>query len=167
MRNEATIEKRLDQARRVSAWAVAFEQEPEGLFPDTYGRVPYARKVNLTNSSTEAVYELVVYLVWVQGAAPHTGEELQARSGGGKGGIFRRRAIVQILPPGNYWLKLAGPTNTPMQGRLGVEVAFTDGAGRHWVRRVPSGNLESLDSTPVRHYGIGFPLPTYTKLEPW
>jgi hypothetical protein len=33
-----------------------------------------------------------------------------------------------------------------MQGRIGVEVAFTDGAGRHWVRRAPTGSLEPLES---------------------
>jgi hypothetical protein len=54
-----------------------------------------------------------------------------------------------------------------MQGRLGVEVAFTDGAGRHWVRRAPTGNLGSLEAAPVEHYNIGRPLGTYTKIEPW
>jgi len=52
-----------------------------------------------------------------------------------------------------------------MQGRLGLEVAFTDGAGRHWVRRVPSGDLELLEVAPVEHYGIGRPLPPYNQLE--
>lgn len=96
------------------------------------------------------MYEVVVYLVWVQGSAPHTGEATEAHYrgelNGAQGGIWRMRAIVQALPPGNYQFDLAGPTNSPMQGRIGVEVAFTDGAGRHWVRRAPTGSLEPLES---------------------
>jgi hypothetical protein len=164
-------EKRLEQARRVSAWTDKFDEEMHGLFDEGFGRVPWAQQIKLTNSSGEAVYEVVAYLVWVQGSAPRTGEatETHYRSGpnSAEGGIFRMRAIVQVLPPGNYRLDLAGPTNTPMQGRLSLEVAFTDGAGRHWVRRVPTGNLEALAIAPVAHYGITRPIPTYNKLEPW
>jgi hypothetical protein len=108
------------------------------------------------------VYELVAYLVWVQGSGARTGEEMQ---GGGE--ATRMRAILRILPPGTFALTVDGPTNSPMAGQLGLEVAFTDGAGRHWVRRVPSGNLESLDATPVEHYGITRPLPPYNQLVPW
>jgi hypothetical protein len=156
-RRQANAEKVLDQARRVSAWAEVLKE------PD----FPYARRLNLTNSSAEPIYEVVVYLVWVQGSAPGTGEAIESHYRPSRGDISRVRAIVQVLPPGNYWLKVPGPTNSPMQGRLGVEVAFTDGAGRHWVRRVPTGNLQRLDATPVQHYGIGRTLPKYDLIKPW
>jgi hypothetical protein len=154
-----TLKKQLDQARRVCGWATPLAQlspTPGG------GSRPYAQQLHLSNSSPEPVYELVAYLVWVQWAAARTGEEMEGRDG-----AWMMRAIVQVLPPGNFRLTLSGPTNTPMQGRLGVEVAFTDAAGRHWVRRVPSGNLERLDATPVKHYRIPRPLPPYDDPEPW
>lgn len=158
IRNEANIEKRLDQARRVCGWVTSLGQLPQS----PCGPRPHSQRLQFSNSSPEPVHELVAYLVWVQGSGPRTGEEMQ-----GHHGATRMRAIVQVLPPGNFRVTLDGPADTPAGGRLGLEVAFTDGAGRHWVRRVPSGNLESLDVTPVAHYGIGRPLPPYDQLEPW
>ncbi len=159
-RRQADVERRLDQARRVCGWATAVGQLPQ----KTTGGGPrlYSHRLNLSNSSPEPVHELVAYLVWVQGSGPRTGEEMEAFSE-----VMRMRAIIQVLPPGNFSLILDGPSNAPMQGRLGVEIAFTDGAGRHWVRRVPSAKLESLDIAPVEHYKIGRPLPPYDQAIPW
>lgn len=166
VRDAENIEKRLDQARRISVWSVPL---PAEQLPADYAEMEHVvdpRRVRLTNSSAEAVYEVVAYLVWVQGAAPRTAEETQ-QFYSQSGGIQRMRAIVQVLPPGNFWFNLAGPPSSPMQGRLGLEVAFTDGAGRHWVRRARSGNLEELDANPIRQFGIGYPVPPYVKIEPW
>lgn len=163
VRDEANIEKRLGQARRISAWSVPLDGDlpPEFRYLE---HVNDPRQVNLTNSSTEAVYNVVAYLVWMQGAAPRTAEEIAKYSEG-----HRMRAIVQVLPPGNYKLVLPGPSNHPMQGQghLGLEIAFTDGAGRHWIRRAASGALKSLDTDPITHFGINRPLPPYNKIEPW
>lgn len=163
VRDAETIEKQLDQARRVSAWSVPIADVPAGLFPIAM-QTPDAQQVNLTNSSAEAVYNVVAYLVWMQGAAPHTAEEIEKW-----GGAHRMRAIVQVLPPGNYKMVLPGPSDHPMQGqgRLGLEVAFTDGAGRHWVRRARTGKLESLAADPISHFGISRPLPPYNQIDPW
>lgn len=166
-RRQALIEKRLDQARRVCGWITSLGTESSKF--SHLSHVRYAQRLYLSNSSAEPVYELVAYLVWVQGAAPRNGEaqENHYRGLGDTGGdVARVRAIVQVLPPGNYRLDLAGPPTQPMQGRLGLEVAFTDGAGRHWVRRAPTGDLEPLDTSPVKHYGISRPL-TYNELETW
>jgi hypothetical protein len=46
-----------------------------------------------------------------------------------------------------------------MQGRCGAEVAFTDRAGRHWIRRA-TGALEELDVSPIEFLergGLGGP----------
>jgi len=156
IRHEANAEKQVEQARRVCGWATSLGSQPMG------GPRPYAHRIRFSNSSAEPVHGLVAYLVWVQGAGPRTGEEMQSHDA-----YYRsRRVIVQILPPGNYVLTLDGPTNMVPQGRLGLEVAFTDSAGRHWVRRVPSGELERLDAPPVKHYGIPIPLPPYDEPEP-
>lgn len=39
----------------------------------------------------------------------------------------------------------------------GVEIAFRDGSGMNWVRRV-DGLLEELGTNPVRHYQLEQPL---------
>jgi hypothetical protein len=39
---------------------------------------------------------------------------------------------------------------------VGVEIAFSDAAGRHWLRRA-DGGLESLPEAPLRHYGLTDP----------
>lgn len=154
----AVAEKRIDQARRVCGWITR-----AGLTENQTVLHPYGQRVLLSNTSTEPAYELVAYLVWSQGAAPHTGEQLQTHPYENLRGI---RAIVQVLPPGNFQLFLEGPTNQPMQGQLGLEVAFTDAAGRSWVRRVPSGDLQELENGPVQHYNIGRPL-QYHQIAPW
>lgn len=44
-----------------------------------------------------------------------------------------------------------------------LRFAFTDAAGRHWIRRA-TGTLESISSEPVRHYGLSEPV-DWTELE--
>lgn len=156
---------RLNLARRVCGWATPRETETKD------GLERYPEQIYFSNTSGEPVYELIAYLVYVQGAAASTGEEVESffRSdpyqnypGIGVGDV---RVIVQILPPGNFHLKLESYPDHPQQGRLGLEVAFSDGSGGQWVRRVPSGVLEPLASGPVAHYGIELPL-DYNVLEP-
>jgi hypothetical protein len=92
----------------------------------------------LRNGSHEPVYNAVVDFVWLQGAAWHTAQQapegLEAN---------RIRAILQVLPPGDYTVDIAGPTNHVTQGAPGVELAFTDAANRNWVR----GATGQLDLT--------------------
>jgi hypothetical protein len=76
-------------------------------------------------------------------------------------GVFR---AYRLSRPGISTSCCLKGNNCPR--RLGLEVAFTDGAGRHWVRRAPTGDLKPLDANPVKHYGISRPL-TYNELEDW
>lgn len=144
-REETNAEKRVAQARRVSAWYE--KRRIERGWP--------IQVVRLSNTSPEPVYSVVTYLVWVQGAGPKTGEETEESDVP----IHRMRAIAQVLPPGEFAIQVPGPSplSAPSQGVLGVEVAFTDSAGRHWVRRVPSGELAELHEAPVAHYRVGRP----------
>jgi hypothetical protein len=157
---------RLDLVRRVCGWATPLETETK----DGLERSP--EHIYFSNTSGEPVYELIAYLVYVQGAAASTGEEVESFFRGDPYqnypgvGVWDVRAIVQILPPGNFHLKLESYPDHPQQGQLGLEVAFSDGSGGHWVRRVPSGVLEPLASGPVEHYGIDAPL-DYNVVTPW
>lgn len=117
----------------------------------------------LGNSAAEPVYNVVAYLVWVQGAAYRTGEEAEAhassaQSGDGPGSrIHDIRLVIQALPPGRFIVDVAGPGNSPMQGQPGVEVAFTDRAGLHWVRRA-MGDIVELNVDPLEHYQVCRPV---------
>lgn len=113
--------------------------------------------VTLRNASSEPVYDVVVWLVLVQGAGPRSGEE-SAKVGG------MRPATLAILPPGSYWSSVGG-WSPGMYARPGVEVAFTDAAGRHWVRRA-HGRLDQLASDSVTHYGLSRPVDWETMPDP-
>jgi hypothetical protein len=59
---------------------------------------------------------------------------------------------VSILPSGDYrvWIQGTG-WGRALSGRRAAEVAFTDRAGSHWIRRA-TGQLEELAEDPIIHY---------------
>lgn len=144
------------QAQRVYGWHVPPAAPPSDSSAlaslMTVGADKFS--LHLGNSSEEPVYEVVAYLVWVQGAAHRTGEEAEQYDGQS---IYDNRAVLQTLPPGRFVVKLNGPSDQPMQGQLGVELAFTDHAGRHWIRRA-TGALHKINDAPLSHYGVHRPL---------
>ena len=74
--------------------------------------------------------------------------------------IRQFRAVVQTLPPGKYWLTI----DPPMES-LGLEIAFADAAGRHWVRRV-TGELCERDTGALHYCDIASPV-EYHLLNQW
>ena len=90
----------LDLARRVCGWATPLETETK----DGLERSP--EHIYFTNTSGEPVYELIAYLVYVQGAAASTGEEVESffRDDPYQNypgiGIWDVPAIAQILASG-------------------------------------------------------------------
>jgi hypothetical protein len=60
---------------------------------------------------------------------------------------------MSLLPPGTWrtWISGRGWGGI-LSGRLGVDLAFTDRAGLHWVRRA-NGQLEELPADPLAHPG--------------
>jgi hypothetical protein len=134
---------RTAQARRISGWI-------DGTLPDpSDAAAPLASPATLLNASDEPVYRVIAWLVLVQGAGPQTGEEMQQMA------PFSP-AMLAILPPGRYVVRLPGDWGG-MFRRPGVEVAFTDAAGRHWIRRA-TGRLEEIPNDPVEHYGVDRPV---------
>jgi hypothetical protein len=59
---------------------------------------------------------------------------------------------VSLLPPGSWrtWIPGEGWTGI-MAGRGGVDAAFTDGAGTHWIRRA-LGDLRELAEPPLEYF---------------
>lgn len=147
-------ERHREQARLIAGWVGPGDREED--------RTPFY----LLNGSAEPVYNVVATIVLIQGAAPDTGEEWQRFARDRKeqsGEYFQTPATTAaILLPGRWrvWIPKAGWTGL-MAGRAGGEVAFTDRAGAHWVRR-GKGELEELSQPPFEHFGLHGPFDLVT-----
>ncbi len=146
-------ERHWSQARLVSAWAGPPEPDlsAHGANDGPRGRTP----IYLLNGSLEPVYTLVVSIVFIQGAAPHTTEKmLEAARPRDSGNAWAQAPVttLSILPPGNWRIWIPGTHWAGvLAGRSGAEVAFSDRAGAHWVRRA-LGKLEELPKPPFEYF---------------
>lgn len=63
--------------------------------------------------------------------------------------------VLAMLPPGRRELDLSGVAANwrPGDDAFGVEVAFSDASGRHWLRQA-DGALHSIAVPAWRHYGL-------------
>ena len=122
------------QAERVSVWP---------------GPSADPQPVALLNHSDEPVYEAVATFVFIDGSGPTRGEEVSPE-------LAARRVRVGVIPPGRWRVCVDGGWNG-MYSRLGLEVAFTDRAGAHWVRRA-GGRLEQLPQGAFDYFELTRPL---------
>lgn len=135
-RIKRTREERRSQATLVSGW-------PEG---EKVTNNAYITATVLLNNSDEPVYEVVVSLVLVQGAGPRRGEDLDST---------HHRPVLSILPPGKWVVEVSGK-GFGMGLRPGIEIAFTDRRGHHWIRRT-DGTLQEITKNAVDYYALGRP----------
>lgn len=118
----------------------------------------------LANASELPVFSVVAWVVATGGTVPSTGEAwvatIRSAAGPSDGGVVVREqvtpALLPLLPPGSTALDLPAWARSGSAGRPGVELAFTDASGRHWIRRA-GGRLERLDVPAWRHYGFTSP----------
>jgi len=139
-------ERHRAQARLISAMPGPTEPE-EGLHP-LAGR----SAIDCINASSEPAYNVVLGIVFIQRAAPHTTEDmLKLRLGSGEvAGV--PTTTLSILPPGRTRAWIPGTHWTSaMAGRAGAEIAFTDRAGSHWIRRA-TGELDELPVDPLEYF---------------
>jgi hypothetical protein len=149
-RRERTSEQRKRQARQVSAWIARLQVARPA--DDDGGPITGVTTAAVLNASDEPVYRVIAWLVLYPGA-PGTGEEVaHGISRGGDG-----PATIGVLPPGSFELDLPAFDPPGMMKRPAVEIAFTDAAGRHWIRR-QNGQLDEIKKVPAFHYGLGEPL---------
>jgi photosystem II stability/assembly factor-like uncharacterized protein len=143
-RKREAVERRGAQAQLVAATLGAEERSADG--PEA-GRTA----TNLINSSPEPVWALVIAIVLIQGAAPATTEawlELRKRDPAVRLPI----TTVSTLPAGKHRVWVRGTAWAGLlSGRAGVEVAFTDRASNHWIRRA-KGQLEPLPEDPIEYF---------------
>lgn len=135
---DAVAERQQQQAARVSIW---WGGHQPGETNDW---------LIMMNRSDAPVYQVIAFLVLVQGSGPTSGEELVAS------GPTEWIATMTNLPPGRWRVAVPGGWGG-MSRRPGAEIAFLDAAGESWVRRA-NGQLERLPSEPPEHYGLSRPL---------
>lgn len=104
--------------------------------------------LEVMNSSNDIVYEVVLTLVFTQGAAWHDGRGLKGQ--GRKDG----RVLLSCVAPGKT-VRQIGPVDTSMHRVPGCEIAFTDRCGRSWVRSA-NRKLRRIHfrKSPVEYYGL-------------
>lgn len=135
---------RNEQASRVAAFEVpasSIETEAPSAFC-------------LTNSSDGPIYEAGVVL-------EAYGHEFNS---GGAPPASDRLVRLAVVPPGK-WLITFDNSIRGMSKIQAAELAFTDQAGRHWLRTT-SGDLRHLDTSMIEHYGVQLPF-TPTPLTPY
>lgn len=142
------IEHHLEQARLVAAYMGEQDKAEDELETPTadQGRTAFY----LANNSPEPVYSVVVGLVFVQGAGPRTLEDmidLNQKQYSRRGPV----TTISILPGGLYRVWIGGTGwHQILSGRAGVDIAFTDRAGAHWIRRA-TGQLDELAMPPLEY----------------
>src|SRR5262249_10342685 len=144
IRDKADARLRADraQAEAISGWYGGTETRTAAMRPEEVPRT----KMYVLNRSDAPVYRAVVTLAFLSGSPPKTGEQWVQQTGG----LHSSRA-VGALPPGQ-WRFYVGSGWGASGARPGVEVAFTDTGGRHWIRRA-DGRLDSIEADAMTHYG--------------
>ena len=124
-------DKRKEQAARITAWIVA-NQNSNQKTEDV---------IRISNQSPSPVYHCVAAFVINE----HDGRHSQAH--------YRR--MVTALPPGE-WQLVAPKGWGGMHYRPGVEIAFTDAHGVHWIRN-SVGQLRESPIDAIKHFGVELP----------
>ena len=124
-------DKRKEQAVRITAWVLT-NQKSDQKTEDI---------IRISNQSSSPVYRCVATFVINE----QDGRHFQAD--------YRR--IVTTLPPGE-WQLVAPKGWRGMSARPGVEIAFTDAHGVHWMRNAV-GQLHESPIDAIKHYGVELP----------
>jgi len=141
--DEARQDRRYAQARLVSSMPGPVNRS------DTAWSASGTSSVDCINTSAEPVYNVVVGVVFLQGAGPRTMEDMLTSFGSAPPPV----TTLSLLAPGRWRAIIQGSGFTSiLSGRPGTEVAFTDRAGVHWIRRA-SGALDSIDEDPLTYFG--------------
>lgn len=124
-------DKRKEQAARITAW-IQTDQKSDQKTQDI---------IRISNQSSSPVYRCVATFVIDEQDGRHSPAD------------YRR--IVTALPPGE-WQLVAPKGWRGMHARPGVEIAFTDAHGVHWIRNAV-GQLRENSIDAIKHYGIELP----------
>ncbi|WP_454926151.1 hypothetical protein [Actinomyces oris] len=124
-------DKRKEQAVRITVWVLT-NQKSDQKTDDV---------IRISNQSFSPVYRFVVTVV------------INEQNGSHYPAWYRR--IFTALPPGEW--QLTAPKGwRRMSARPGVEIAFTDAHGVHWLRNAV-GHLHERPIDAIKHYGVELP----------
>ena len=124
-------DKRKEQAASIAAWILTDQKSDP--------KTEYI--IRISNQSFSPVYRCVATFVIKEQDGRHFPAD------------YRR--IVTALPPGEW--HLAAPKGwRGMCARPGVEIAFTDAHGVHWIRNAV-GQLHESPIDAIKHYGVELP----------
>jgi hypothetical protein len=143
--NEADQRDRRAQAELVSAWYDRDIEEAGSLHA----------YLTLSNRSDAPVYQAVATLVIVRGAGPVSGREVRDDAS---------RSVLWNIPPGRMRTVVSGGWAGMSRVPAG-ELAFTDAAGHHWLRRA-DGRLGEIDRPAADYYKLDAPPAGWSKLGP-
>lgn len=143
-------ERHREQAISVSAW-YSGERETGATNPAEARVESWLTVANLSN---QPIYEVVLTLVLVQGAAPRTGEDWTKLKNDGPQLPFGR--VFAAVGPGTWEVSVSAGWAVH-QARPGAEIGFTDGRGGHWIRRA-NGKLVEIQTNAIDHYGVQRPI---------
>ena len=137
-------DKRKEQAVRITAWVLT-NQKSDQKTEDI---------IRISNQSFSPAYRCVATFVINEQDGRHFPQE------------YRR--IITAIPPGEW--QLAAPKGwRGIFARPGVEIAFTDAHGVHWIRNA-AGKLRKSRTPAIKHYGVELPYSldlTSDTLVPW
>ena len=136
-------DRRERQAEQITAWFVDYDGEQ-----DRTDRIYTGLRVS--NASTQAVYDLIAQTVGIEGSVRKTAvgdtEERNREHG----------ALIGTVPPGLLTTRINAGSHG-MHRRFGVEIAFQDAAGQHWIRGA-TGLLREADKHPVDLFNLSRPV---------
>ena len=130
------------QARLISAWLDETVCESEDSST-------VRRRVMIRNDSSAPVYKVIITCVGMAGAGPPLkGIECDRN--------YPHRRCIGVLPPGLCSTTIS-TDGSGMGVVLGIEIAFSDSAGRSWARG-GEGCLKKLDAPPDIFYQLNYPI---------
>lgn len=152
----AFVQINRERTARMQAQAASLQRERRGQAEHISGWLSgqdlgAVQPIALHNASVEPVYRAVVWMVFIQGAGPHTG--IGAARLPSSNWPFR--SFISVIPPGTSYTSVSGGWGA-LSARPGVELAFTDRTGVHWLRS-PDGQLAEIDQPPTEYYGLDGP----------
>lgn len=143
-------DERMAQAAKVAAW-ISDAGEPVMTMEQMEALGDNRRPMQgvLLNWSDVPVYRVLVIPLFVKGAETESGEEAIGRGA--------QPEMFDLMAPGRSAFDFTGSFDPTQHADPGVELAFTDAAGRHWIRAA-SGSIRQLREQPLVHYGLTEPI---------
>jgi hypothetical protein len=139
-----------EQAQSVSAWFGSDWRHPDPAERTTY-------KIELLNASREPVYQLVARLAPVQGDTRVSEQPSNdAPANASHTHDHDHMQTLSVLPPGRHYTTVPAAPKL-LFSRYGVELAFTDRAGVHWLRTT-GGSLKQISKPPPDYYELHKPV---------